>query len=143
MGIKLASKNDLQWVNEQYSTIGFVPSNLERDKVAIVTYKGEYAGVGRIVKIDENNIEIGGIYVLPDFRGRNLAYELVTFLVEEAKRFKEPNVYCIPFAELQHFYKKCGFKGTNLQNDNIDDVIRSKYKWCLNEYEKKVLLLKL
>ncbi|KOP70791.1 GNAT family N-acetyltransferase [Priestia megaterium] len=143
MGIKLASKNELQWINRQYATIGFVPSNLERDKVAIVTYEDEYAGVGRIVRINENNLEIGGIYILPAFRGKNLAYELVNFLTEETKRFKEPNVYCIPFAELQHFYKKCGFKEINLQNENIDDVVHSKYKWCVNEYEKKVLLLKL
>ncbi|WP_257348539.1 GNAT family N-acetyltransferase [Pseudalkalibacillus decolorationis] len=143
MGIKLVTKNELKWVNEQYATIGFVLSNLERDKVAIVTYEGEYAGVGRIVKIDENNIEIGGIYVLPAFRGKNLAYDVVNFLVEETKQFKEPNVYCIPFAELLNFYKKCGFKETNRQNDIIDEIILSKYKWCLNEYEKKVLLLKL
>ena len=70
------------------------------------------------------------------------AYEIVIFLVEETKQFKEPHVYCIPFAELLHFYKKCGFKEVKLQHDSINEIIISKYKWCLNQYGKNVLLLK-
>ncbi|WP_258168259.1 hypothetical protein [Paenibacillus sp. AR247] len=63
MGIRIATKNELQWVNEQYQKIGFVPSNLENEKIAIVTHKDEFAGVKRIVYLNAEEAEIGGIYI--------------------------------------------------------------------------------
>ena len=47
MSIQMATSNDLEWINNQYDSIGFVRSDLKRDKVAIITYNNEYAGVGR------------------------------------------------------------------------------------------------
>ncbi len=88
MSIQLATSNDLEWVNNQYDSIGFVRSDLKRDKVAIITYNNEYAGVGRLVQIDEDTLEMGGIFILPQFRGLQLAGELVSFLVETAKNHK-------------------------------------------------------
>ena len=84
----LATSNDLEWINNQYDSIGFVRSDLKRDKVAIITYNNEYAGVGRLVQIDEDTLEMGGIFILPQFRGLQLAGELVLFLVETAKNHK-------------------------------------------------------
>ncbi|MED4953135.1 GNAT family N-acetyltransferase, partial [Bacillus cereus] len=69
MSIQLATSNDLEWVNNQYDSIGFVLSDLKRDKVSIITYNNEYAGVGRLVQIDEDTLEMGGIFILPQFRG--------------------------------------------------------------------------
>lgn len=63
MGIRLATKNELQWVNEQYQKIGFVPSNLESETIAIVTFEDKFAGVGRIAYLNEEVAEIGGIYI--------------------------------------------------------------------------------
>ncbi|ADY22104.1 acetyltransferase, GNAT family protein [Bacillus thuringiensis serovar finitimus YBT-020] len=77
MSIQLATSNDLEWINKQYDSIGFVRSDLNREKVAIITYNNEYAGVGRLVQIDEDTLEMGGIYILPQFRGLHLAGELV------------------------------------------------------------------
>lgn len=88
MSIQLATSNDLKWINSQYDSIGFVRSDLKRDKVAIITYNNEYAGVGRLVQIDEDTLEMGGIFILPQFRGLQLAGELVSFLVETAKNHK-------------------------------------------------------
>lgn len=44
---------------------------------------------------------MGGIYILPQFRGLQLAGDLVSFLVETAKKLQVPNVYCLPFEELK------------------------------------------
>ncbi|MGE6256923.1 GNAT family N-acetyltransferase [Heyndrickxia sporothermodurans] len=143
MGIKLATKKELQWVNEQYQKIDFVPSKLENETIAIVTYKDNYAGVGRLVYLNEEEGEIGGIYILDEFRGLSLANELVDYLVNEAKGRKLKEVYCLPFEELKHFYGKFGFKEFNYENEKINKHILEKYQWCLNNYEKKVLLLKL
>ena len=52
---------------------------------------------------------MGGILILPKFRGLQLAGELVSFLVETAKKLQVQHVYCLPFEELENFYKKYGY----------------------------------
>ncbi|PFM63466.1 GNAT family N-acetyltransferase [Bacillus cereus] len=143
MGIQLAISNDLEWINIQYESIGFVPSDLKRDKVAIITYNDEYAGVGRLVQIDEDTIEMGGIFILPEFRGLQLAGELVSFLVQTAKKLQIQNVYCLPFKELESFYKKYGFTEVDNTQEVVHPIILKKYNWCLETYDKHVLLFKL
>ncbi|MGK0537277.1 GNAT family N-acetyltransferase, partial [Bacillus sp. 'calajunan'] len=95
MSIQLATSNDLEWINNQYDSIGFVRSDLKRDKVALITYNNEYAGVGRLVQIDEDTMEMGGIFILTKFRCLQLAGELVSFLVETAKKLQVQHVYCL------------------------------------------------
>ncbi|MGE7881902.1 GNAT family N-acetyltransferase [Bacillus sp. NPDC094077] len=143
MSIQLATSNDLEWITNQYESIGFVPSDLRKDKVAIITYNDEYAGVGRLVQIDENTIEIGGIFILPKFRGLQLAGELVSFLVQTAKELQLQNVYCLPFEELESFYKKYGFNEVDKTKEVVHPIILKKYNWCLKTYDKHVLLFKL
>ena len=143
MGIKFASSEDLEWINSQYKIVGFVPSDLKKDRVAIVIYNGEYAGLGRLVTIDQGTLEMGGIYILPKYRGYKLAGELVSFLVKEAKQSNVPNIYCIPFEELAAFYKRYGFKEVDIDQETVPSTILIKYKWCLQEYDKKVLLFTL
>lgn len=85
MSIQLATSKDLEWINKQYESIGFLPSDLKRDKVAIITYNNEYAGVGRLVQIDGETMEMGGIFIAPKFRGLQLAGELVSFLLQQQR----------------------------------------------------------
>ena len=136
MSIQLATSNDLKWINSQYDSIGFVRSDLKRDKVAIITYNNEYAGVGRLV-------QMGGIFILPQFRGLQLAGELVSFLVETAKKSQIQNVYCLPFEELENFYKKYGYTEVDTTTEAVHPIILKKYNWCLENYDKHVLLFKL
>ncbi|MBE5106775.1 GNAT family N-acetyltransferase [Bacillus thuringiensis] len=143
MSIQLATSNDLEWINNQYESIGFVPSDLRKDKVAIITYNDAYAGVGRLVQIDENTIEMGEIFILPTFRGLQLAGELVSFLVQTAKELQIQHVYCLPFEELESFYKKYGFNEVDTTKEVVHPIIQKKYDWCLKTYDKHVLLFKL
>lgn len=143
MGIKLVTKNELQWVNEQYQKISFVPSNLANETIAIVTYNTKFAGVGRVVYLNEEEAEIGGIYVLDEFRGQSLARELVDYLVKEATKRNLKEVYCLPFEELKPFYGEFGFEELDHGREQINSHILKKFQWCLDNYEKKVLLLKL
>ncbi|MED1410583.1 MULTISPECIES: GNAT family N-acetyltransferase [Bacillus] len=143
MGIQLATSNDLEWINIQYESIGFVPSDLKRDKVAIITYNDEYAGIGRLVQIDEDTIELGGIFILPKFRRMQLAGELVSFLVQMAKKLHTQYVYCLPFKKLENFYKKYGFTEVDTTKEVVHPIILKKYNWCLETYDKHVLLFKL
>ncbi|CAM3888154.1 MULTISPECIES: GNAT family N-acetyltransferase [Bacillus cereus group] len=143
MSIQLATSNDLEWINNQYKSIGFVPSDLKRDIVAIITYDNSYAGVGRLVQIDKDTIEMGGIFILPQFRGLQLAGELVSFLVETAKKLQVQHVYCLPFAELEEFYKKYSYTEVDTTKEAVHPIILKKYNWCLDHYDKHVLLCKL
>ncbi|MGW6148037.1 GNAT family N-acetyltransferase [Bacillus mycoides] len=143
MGIQLAIPNDIEWINKQYESIEFVPSDLSQDKVAIITCNKEYAGVGRLVQIDEDTIEMGGIFILPKFRGLQLAGELVSFLVQTAKKLQIQNVYCLPFEELESFYKKYGYTEVDTTEEDVHPIILKKYNWCLENYDKHVLLFKL
>ncbi|MDX8366666.1 GNAT family N-acetyltransferase [Cytobacillus sp. IB215665] len=143
MGIILATEKNVEWINNQYKIAGFIPSDLKNEIVAIVTYNGKNAGIGRLVQIDKDNLEMGGIYILPAYRGHKLAGELVSFLVKEAKKIDAANVYCIPFDNLGNFYKKYGFKEVRPQEDDIHEAIINKYNWCLQEYDKNVLLFRL
>lgn len=123
MNIQLATSNDLEWINNQYDSIGFVRSDLNRDMVAIITYDNVYAGVGRLVQIDKDTIEMGGIFILPQFRGLQLAGELVSFLVVTAQKLQVKNVYCLPFEELENFYKKYGFTEVDATKEVIHPII--------------------
>ncbi|UII56278.1 GNAT family N-acetyltransferase [Cytobacillus spongiae] len=143
MGIKLATEDDIQWVNEQYQEIGFVSSDLTNEIIAIVTYQNKYAGVGRIVFLNEKEAEIGGIYILEEYRGLSLATELVAYLVKKAKTCELKEVYCLPFEELRHFYEKFGFKEKDSNKEYVHEAILNKHNWCLANYDKKVLLFSL
>lgn len=143
MAVRYATDSDLLWVNEQYDKIGFIPSSLEHETVAIVTYNGQNAGVGRIVYLNEKEAEMGGIYILEDFRGLSLAHELVRFLVEHIRKSDLEAVYCIPFQELQHFYEKFGFAIIDPLTSTVNPKVLEKYNWCLSHYDKPVILQKL
>ncbi|MCM3655362.1 GNAT family N-acetyltransferase [Metabacillus litoralis] len=143
MGIRLATKEDLKWVNEHYRKVGFVPSNLENETVAIVTYKNEYAGIGRIVYLHKEEAELGGIYIVEEFRGLSLANELVEYLVKETNKRNLKRVYCLPFEKLKNFYEKFGFKEFDLKEDTINRKVLKKHQWCRENYDENVLLLKL
>ncbi|MDH6675429.1 N-acetylglutamate synthase-like GNAT family acetyltransferase [Paenibacillus sp. LBL] len=143
MSIKRVTEAELAWVNRQYEQIGFMPSKLQNEIIAIVMSQGHYAGVGRLVMLNAHEAEMGGIYILDAFRGQSLAQELVSYLVEESKRQNLKTVYCIPFEELQHFYEKFGFHAFDAPASNANPRILEKYHWCLKTYDKNVLLLKL
>lgn len=60
--IRRAKKEELEWINSKYSQIDFVHSNFEKEIIAISEHKGERCGLGRIVIIDQNNCELGGMF---------------------------------------------------------------------------------
>lgn len=107
MGIKFAGKNELAWVNEQYRKVGFVPSSLENETIAIV------------------------------------AHELVDFLVKETRKNNLKEVYCLPFEKLKRSYEKFGFSEFDMDRTKLNSHVLDKFYWCQENYEKKVLLLKL
>lgn len=75
--VQQAEQNEIDCVNSKYDEIDFVKSNFDNEFIVIVKVENEGAGIGRLVKIDAKNIELGGIYVLPNFRGLGVAEKIV------------------------------------------------------------------
>lgn len=137
--IKRAIIDDLNWINTLYQSIGFIESDLNNEVVLILEVTGIPAGIGRINFIDENVAELGGIYILPEFRSNGFARIIVKHLIDEIR--SETDLYCLPFSHLKKFYFECGFI-EHSNNSKVPKEIHDKYVWCNNTYESEVLLLK-
>lgn len=134
-----AAPDDLAWVNEQYDKVRFRRSVYEREHIVIAEVDGVRAGIGRLVSIDANNLELGGMYVGEDFRGLGLARSIVLYLLGQAQ---EKPVYCLPFAHLESFYTSCGFRPV-AAIANVPEKLAQKWKWCQKTYPQPTILLQI
>lgn len=138
--IRAAEKQEMVWVNGCYDQVEFIHSHFDSEVISIAEFNGEKAGLGRLVEVDEKNLELGGMYVFEPFRGKGIAKEIVTFLLTYVKPSQV--VYCIPFEHLLHFYKQCGFANCfNLES--VPSKILEKYRWCQEKYAHPTALLAL
>lgn len=138
--ITTAKRNEIDWINSKYDDIGFVRSNYENEFIVIAKVENQNAGIGRLVKIDEENIELGGIYTFPNFRGLGVAKIIVESLCVK-NPYRGSTIWCLPFANLLKFYSGFGFR--DHQNGAIPKEIETKFDWCnsSDKYQNKVLLL--
>lgn len=138
--ITKAERHELDWINSKYKEVDFVASNFDTEFIVIAKIENQNAGLGRLVVIDNENIELGGIYVFSNFRGMKVAESIVDFLCTK-NPYKNTIIWCLPFENLLSFYEKFGFKKPI--NINIPNEILKKLEWCNgNEnYGKKVMLL--
>lgn len=131
-----ATDNDLAAINRRYTEIGFVPSHTG-ELIVVAEIAGDIAGQGRVVPINAKSGELGGIYVLPHCQGRGIAKSIVNFLISSTNL---PVLYCLPFAEIEGFYRSMGFVSVK-QPDQVPLQVLQKHKWCIDTYDKPVLLL--
>ncbi|MFW2746888.1 hypothetical protein ACN6QP_19145, partial [Acinetobacter baumannii] len=92
---------------------------------------------GRVVGIDANSGELGGIYVFPGNEGLGIARKVVDFLI---KNSDFSMLYCLPFAELEGFYGSMGFAAVK-DMAQVPEAVLKKHEWCNSNYDKPVLLL--
>lgn len=138
--IRKAQESNISWVNSQYDDIGFKQSNLKSDQTFILEYQGTSVALGRLSHIDEQSAELGGIYVLPSFRGLKFAEIIVQYLVD--LKTNHSSIYCLPFSKLDAFYKRFGFRDLKEDEKNrVPLAVSEKLKWCNETYEDKTLLL--
>ncbi len=135
-----AEKGELFWINSKYSEVDFMPSNFETELIVIAEMDGTKCGIGRLVQISNEDLELGGIYVFPAFRNQGVAEKIVTFLCAE-NSFDQQTIWCLPFEHLESFYKTLGFFSIGDGNATIPPEIIKKHKWCNSNYDKNVLLL--
>ena len=136
--IRKAFRCELEWLNARYDEVGFRHSDFNRELIAIAEVEGNKAGLGRLVTIDSNTAELGGMYVFTEYRGYGVAGKIVEFLLQHSGRFKQ--IFCLPFAYLKDFYGKYGFVPTD-ESQDIPALIREKHNWCKRTYEHEILLL--
>lgn len=138
MIIRQAVLEDQAWVDEQYQSVDFIPSDVSQHYVLMATWNGVPAALGRLVPLEDGSFEMGGIFVKSDFRKLGIARELVAHLVEKNKG--KNGTWCIPFGHLSAFYQSCGFRKA-LAEDPIPAEIRKKVNWCSDYYSSEVDLL--
>lgn len=136
MTIRKLLFSELGWANERYSEIDFVHSG-PRDFIAVAEMDGNKVGLGRVVPVTQTVGELGGMYVLPEFRGQSIAAQLVHFLISYSGF---PTLFCIPFAHLEHFYAQHGFMPVT-ESTVVPPAVESKYKWCQEHYDNPVCLM--
>ena len=101
--------------NAIYEEIAFAPSGAADDLWAI----GDLRALGRIVHHGDGALELGGVWVHPDERGRGLAHVLVSHLV---RRLEGRACWCLPFVKLDAFYRGYGFLPTDVPPP--DSIVR-------------------
>lgn len=136
--IRNAEKSEIPWINACYDEVEFVHSIYEREKIAIAELDGQKAGLGRLVRLDNRNFELGGMFVFNSFRGKGIAAKIVEFLLREISPGQ--HVYCIPFEPLIPFYHQFGFIPCT-ELESVPHDISTKYLWCKNKYTKPTSLL--
>jgi N-acetylglutamate synthase-like GNAT family acetyltransferase len=127
---------ELDRINALYASEQFLPSAAD-DHQYVLEINGQIAALGRLVPISDRAVELGGIVVLPKFRGQSLARVLVEHLIREAGAL---DIYCIPFAPLVDFYKSFGLRDP-APDDPIPEKVASKLAWCQAEYRERTSLL--
>lgn len=128
--------SELAWANERYDEIHFLPSKAA-DFVVVAEIEGRKVGLGRLVRIDDTSAELGGIYVLPAFRGGRIAQAIVAYLLQESPY---RNLFCIPFAHLERFYLGFGFRRVPAETA-VPRVVAEKVNWCTETYPASVCVL--
>lgn len=138
--VKQAEKNELNWINSKYSEVNFMESSYENQYIVIAKIENENAGLGRLIKINNDNIELGGIYAFPNFRGLGVAEKIVHNLCEK-NPFDKSTIWCLAFENLMNLYSKFGFEPCD--DIKAPEKITEKLEWCNSQsnYEKKVILL--
>jgi N-acetylglutamate synthase-like GNAT family acetyltransferase len=136
ISLRLATAVDLKAINERYAEIDFVASY--KDELIVLASIGDkIVGQGRVVSIDSNSGELGGIYVFPDNEGLGIARKVVDFLI---KNSDFSTLYCLPFTELEGFYGSMGFTPVK-DIVQVPKAVTEKHEWCNSNYDKAVLLL--
>ena len=138
--VRKAEKDEINWINLKYQEVNFIESNFDNEFIVIAECDTKPCGLGRLIIIDNDNLELGGIYVFYDFRGLNVSQEIIRFLIEKSD-FSQKNIWCLPFSHLKKNYERFGFRDSIYEKRTIPNKILKKHQWCELNSENKVLIL--
>ncbi len=124
--VRQIKENEMSWVNSCYEKIGFKGSEFSNEFIVVAELNNQKCGLGRLVKLDEENWELGGIFVGNIYRGKGIARAIVSFLCDEIDSTYR-NIWCLPFENLEEFYNDFGF---NIPKTLPPQEISDKHLWC-------------
>lgn len=127
----------MEQINSRYEEIDFKLSNFDNEYIVFAIHDGKFAGQGRLVRLNSDEGELGGIYVYPDFRKLGVAEKIVQHLIDHST-YKR--LYCLPFEHLAHFYKTFGFTEAK---EEVNQEMKEKAEWCLTQYKTFVPILEI
>lgn len=137
--IRQAKLDDIEWVNQKYDKVEFPHSNFDNKFIAIAEFDNQKVRIGRLININGENAEMGGMYVFEEYRNQGIASEIIKFLLKNSNKFE--NIFCLPFENLEKYYGKFGFIKTLTENyPKVPEKILKKHHWCNETFHKKVLL---
>ena len=127
----LLEKEHVEVIKEQRSLKGNCLNNLDKFKIVFIAYDG-IKPVGCIAMKDSINdiIEVGRLYVLPEYRNNGIASMLFNNVFDRAKELKAKKIILDTYKRFEqavNLYKKLGFY-------EIDNYITdSPYSVCMEK----------
>ena len=133
--LREATEADRPAINAIYATLGFMPWNPGQDRLLVAMVADQLVGCGRIHRHDDA-VELGGMYVHPNFRGQGIARSLLKALVD---LLETGSCYCIPFDHLIPFYEQFGF--TPCSEEASPATIQEKVAYFRDVYMHPTILM--
>lgn len=113
--LKLQSyDSEIEHLNDKYG--------LPYGRLYIAKFDNEIVGCIALRKIDDKNCEMKRLFVKPEFRGNNIANELINTIIDDTKviGYKYMLLDILPFLKSAiHLYKKVGFYEIDSYNNSL------------------------
>lgn len=133
--VRPAAADERAEINRLYAAIDFQPSS-DGTIQLVADSGGSLVGLGRLVPVTADLLELGGIWVAEHLRGDGTARALVGALIAAAA---DKPLACIPFAKLELFYASFGFSPWDRADAPLP--IREKLEFCERTYDEPVSLM--
>lgn len=133
--LREATEGDRPEINAIYATLGFAPWDPGQDNLLVAVSDDRVVGCGRLHRYADA-VELGGMYVHPNFRGQGIARTMLESLVN---LLGDEACYCMPFDHLSHFYAQFGF--ASCDETGIPQVIAEKVSYFRDVYLHPTVLM--
>src|SRR6266702_6358102 len=134
--VRSATPADRPYIDAAYRAIDFAACAPD-DELVVADDAGAPIGIGRLVPLGGDAVELGGIFVEPAARRAGVAAAVVRALLERAGGRR---VFCVPFSHLVDYYKRFGFVDCPV-DAAVPAGIHAKLRFCQSRYPDTVVVL--
>jgi len=135
--VRPAGPADRDFIAATYASIEF--ERTPADDVLVAEHEGERVGLGRLVPVADDTVELGGIWTDERHRRLGVAALVVRALLDRAAGRR---VYCIPFRPLAGYYRRFGFIDAPL-DETVPRAVADKVAATDRRFAQGVTLLRL
>jgi len=133
--LREATESDRPEINAIYATLGFMPWDPGQDQLLVAVSGNRIVGCGRLHRYPDA-VELGGMYVHPNYRGQGIARRILKSLVD---LLGDATCYCMPFDHLVHFYEQFGF--ARCDEGSLPAIIEEKAAYFRDVYMHPTVLM--